>query len=60
MNTQPSQPRKIDFLQLSESQKTSFLKEAKEILRQNIEEAKFLRTLIESNKAIVDGVQLAF
>ncbi len=54
MNTQ-NQIRKIDFLQLSDSEKTSFIKEVKEILRQRIEEAKLLQELTASNGIATDN-----
>jgi hypothetical protein len=60
MNTQDNQSRKIDFLQLSDSEKTEFIKELKEVLHEKIEEAKFWRTLIESDGIIVNGNPVAF
>lgn len=60
MNTQETQARKIDFLQLSDSEKTSFMREVKETLRQKIEEAKFWQTLMESDDIIVNGAPIAF
>jgi hypothetical protein len=56
MNTQT----KIDFLQLSDSEKTEFIKELKEVLRERIEEAKFWRTIMESDGIIVNGTPIAF
>ena len=41
MNGHDNQSRKFDFLQFSDSEKTEFIKELKEVLRERIEEAKF-------------------
>ena len=60
MNTENNQPRKIDFLQLSDSEKIEFIKELKEVLHEKIEEAKFWRTLVESDGIVVDGNIVVF
>ena len=60
MNTQDNQSRKIDFLQFSDSEKTEFIKELKEVLRAKIEEAKFWRNLTETDGIIVNGQPITF
>ncbi len=59
MNTK-NQVRRIDFLQLPNSEKARFIKEVKKTLRQRIEEAKLLRNFTESNGIIIDGNPIAF
>jgi hypothetical protein len=58
MKSHDNQPRRFDFLQFSDSEKTEFIKELKELLREKIEEAKFLRTLTETDGIIINGQQL--
>jgi hypothetical protein len=49
MSTQDNQSGKIDFLKLSDSEKTELIRATKEALQQRIKEAKFWRT---SSKAM--------
>ncbi len=58
LNTE-NQVRRIDFLQLSDSEKASFIKEVKEALRQRMEEAKQLQNPMESNGTVIDCNPLA-
>jgi hypothetical protein len=60
MNGHDNQSRKFDFLQFSDSEKTEFIKELKEVLRERIEEAKFLRTLAETEGIIISGQPITF
>ena len=60
MNTQNNQPGKIDFLKLSDSEKAKLIKRTKEALLQEVEEAKFWRTLTETDGIIVNGQPVAF
>ena len=60
MNAQDNKSNKIDFQELSDSEKTEFIKELKEVLHEKIEEAKFWRTLIETDGIIVNGQQVIF
>ena len=47
MSSDNSECKKIDFLQLSEPDKIEFIKELKEVLREKVEEARFLRSHVE-------------
>ncbi len=60
MNTQNNQHRKIDFLALSDSEKADFIKETRKYLRQQLEEAKFWRTLAENDRILIKGLPTAF
>jgi hypothetical protein len=60
MNTQNNQPRKIDFLKLSDSEKVRLIKQTREALLQRVEEAKFWRALTETDGIIVNGQPVAF
>ena len=60
MSTQDNQPKKIDFLELSDAEKADFIREAKKNLRDQLEEAKFWRTLAESDRIIINGLDLSF
>ena len=60
MNNQESEFKKIDFLELSDSEKTKLIRATKEALRQRIEEAKFWRTLIETDGIILNGNSVIF
>jgi len=60
MNTQESQFKKIDFSQLSDSEKTKLIRATKEALRQRIEEAKFWRTLTETDGIVANGQPVTF
>ena len=44
MSTQDNQPKKIDFLELSDAEKADLIREAKKNLRDQLEEAKLWRT----------------
>ena len=44
MSTQDNQPKKIDFLQLTDAEKADLIREAKKNLRDQLEEAKLWRT----------------
>jgi hypothetical protein len=55
-----TQSKKIDLLELSDAEKTQFITATKEALRQRIEEAKYWRTLIESDEITVNGNPIAF
>ena len=60
MNSHDNQSRKFDFLQFSDSEKTEFIKELKEVLLEKIEEAKFLRTLAETEGININGQPITF
>ena len=60
MNTQNNQPKRIDFLSLSDVEKTDFIKETRKYLRLQLEEAKFWRTLAENDRLLIKGLPTAF
>ena len=60
MSTQDSQPKKIDFLELTDAEKVDFIREAKKNLRDQLEEAKLWRTLAESDPTIINGLNHSF
>ena len=60
MSTQDNQPKKIDFLELTDAEKADLIKEAKKNLRDQLEEAKFWRTLAESDRIIINGWDQSF
>ena len=60
MSTQDNQPKKIDFLELSDAEKADLIREAKKNLRDQLEEAKLWRTLAESDRIIINGLDLSF
>ena len=60
MNTQNNQPKRIDFLSLSDVEKADFIKETRKYLRQQLEEAKFWRTLAENDRILIKGLPTAF
>jgi hypothetical protein len=60
MSTQNNQPKRIDFLTLSDAEKADFIKETRKYLRQQIEEAKFWRTLAENDRILIKGLPAAF
>ena len=60
MSTQDNQPKKIDFLQLTDAEKADLIREAKKNLRDQLEEAKLWRTLAESDRIIINGLDLSF
>ena len=53
-------PKKVDLLELSESEKTHFLKEAKENLKQKLVEAKFWQSLAETERITINGHKVDF
>ena len=60
MTTQNNQPRKIDFLKLSDSEKVKLLKQTREALLERVEEAKIWRTITETDGMIVNGEPVFF
>jgi len=53
-------PKKVDVLELSKSEKTHLLKEAKEKLRQKLVEARFWQSLAEIERVIINGYEIDF
>ena len=51
---------KVDVFKLSKSEKAHLLKEAKENLRQTLVEAKFFRTLAETERVTINGYKSDF
>ena len=60
MNTQNNQHEKIDFLALSDSEKAELIKETRKYLRQQLEEAKFWKTLAENDQILIKDLPTAF
>ena len=60
MNTQNNPHKKINLLELSDKEKTEFIQEARKVLRQKLEEARFWRTLAENDRIIIKGLPAAF
>ena len=60
MSTQDNQPKKIDFLELTDAEKADIIKEAKKNLRDQLEEAKLWRTLAENDPTIINGPDHSF
>ena len=60
MSTQENQIKKIDFLELSDAEKADLIREAKKNLRDQLEEAKFWRTLAESDQLTINGLDHNF
>jgi hypothetical protein len=58
MKAQNIQPNKIDLLELSDSEKASFIKETKRNLRKRLVEAKFWRNLAENERVIINGLAI--
>jgi hypothetical protein len=56
--TAQEQPKTIDLLELTESEKTSFIKEIRKNLRLKLEEAEFWRSLAESHHITVNGLTI--
>ena len=56
----PKPPKKVDLLELSDSEKTNFLKEAKENLKQKLVEAKFWQSLAETERITINGQKVDF
>ncbi len=60
MSTLNNQSKRIDFLALSDAEKADFIKETRKYLKQQLEEAKFWRTLAENGQILVKGLPAAF
>jgi hypothetical protein len=60
MSTQNNQPKKIDFLELTDGEKADIIREAKKTLRDQLEEAKLYRTLAESDPTIINVLNHSF
>jgi tRNA A37 threonylcarbamoyladenosine dehydratase len=59
MTPQNREPKRIDVLELSETEKIQFLHTARMALRRSIEEVKFWRAVLESEEATVNGEPIA-
>jgi tRNA A37 threonylcarbamoyladenosine dehydratase len=55
-----SNPKKVDFLDLSDSEKAHLLKEAKDNLRLKLVEARFWQSLAETEKITINGQTIQF
>ncbi len=55
-----TKPKKVDLLELSDPEKTHFLKEAKENLRQKLVEARFWQSLAETERVVINGQKIDF
>jgi len=53
-------PKKVNFLELSDSEKAHLLKEAKDKLRLKLVEAKFWQSLAETEKITINGQAIQF
>jgi hypothetical protein len=53
-------PKKVDFLDLPDSEKAHLLKEAKDNLRLKLVEAKFWQSLAETEKITINGQTIQF
>lgn len=53
-------PEKVNLLDLTAAKKASFLKKAKEKLRQQMMEAKFLQSLLEIERLTINGYTIDF
>ena len=60
MSTQNNQVKKIDFLELTDAEKADLIREAKKNLRDQLEEAKLWRTLVESDRIAINGLDQSF
>ena len=60
MDSQNNQPKIIDFLSLSDAEKADFIKETRKYLKQQLEDAKFWRSLAENDQALMKGLPSAF
>jgi hypothetical protein len=60
MNPETNQPKIIDFLSLSDAEKVACLKESRKYLKQQLEEAKFWRTLAENDQRLLQELQGTF
>jgi tRNA A37 threonylcarbamoyladenosine dehydratase len=55
-----SNPKKVDFLDLSDSEKAHLLKETKDKLRLKLVEARFWQSLAETEKITINGQTIQF
>ena len=53
-------PKKVNFLELSDSEKAHLLKEAKDKLRLKLVEARFWQSLAETEKITINGQTIQF
>jgi hypothetical protein len=53
-------PKKVDLLELSDSEKTHLLKAAKENLKQKLVEARFWQSLAETERITINGQKVDF
>jgi len=53
-------PKKVDLLELSSTKKARLLKKAKDNLRQKLMEAKFCRSLAETERLTINGQTINF
>lgn len=60
MNPQNNPHKTINLLELSDKEKTAFIQQARKVLRQKLEEAKFWRTLAQNDQIIIKGLPAAF
>jgi hypothetical protein len=60
MNPRHNRSAKIDFLQLSASERNKFIKETRRALRDRVEKAKLSRTLRESDGIGTNGEPIVF
>jgi hypothetical protein len=58
--TSKPKPKKVDLLELSDSKKLRILQEAKENLRQRMEEAKVWRSFAENERVTINGQTIDF
>ncbi len=58
--TAQKETKKINLLELSDSEKASFIDEIRRNLRRRLEDAKFWRSLAESNRIIINGLSVDF
>ena len=56
MSTYDKQPKKIDFLELTDSEKADLIREAKKNLQDQLEEARLCRAFAESDETIISGL----
>lgn len=58
--TTKSKPKKVDLLELSDSKRLLVLQEAKENLRQRMEEAKVWQSFAENDRVTINGQTIDF
>ena len=59
MSTQNNHSKRIDVLELSDTEKIQFIHTARQALRRSIEEVKFWRAVLESEEVTVNGEPIA-